>query len=52
MEKAKKVLTVVLMAVLLSSIGGCIIADRRGYDFRRGDGYGRYDHRDHDWDRR
>ena len=66
MEGTKKVLAAALMAALLASIGGCIVADRpyRGNDYRYRDRYGYdcrydryhgcwgYDRHERDWDRR
>lgn len=58
MEKTKKLFAAALMAVLLASIGGCILVDRHGYDGRGGSDNCRFhrcwdnDRHDHDWGRR
>ena len=56
MEKAKRLLTAALMAVVLASLTGCIVYERRGgYGYPRYYGSGSYYRdrdRDHDWDHR
>ncbi|HEY2987248.1 MAG TPA: hypothetical protein VGL11_05955 [Candidatus Binatia bacterium] len=56
MEKAKRLLTAALMVIILASLTGCIVYERRGgYGYNRpyGSGYYYRDRdRDRDWDRR